>query len=114
MPGAGTFSCRGCGSQLSLQEDDHLPDCPRCGGDAFQRDSIFEAMQEHPTTAEFEPPTSLLPPSWLSQVRRDLPEGRFLVHRDEAGEVGIHEVGEGWTRIGRSVAADIRLDEPSV
>ena len=115
MPGAGTFSCRGCGSQLSLQEDDQLPDCPRCGGARFARDSIFEAMQDHGTTAEFAVPAALLPPSWLTEARDSLPgTGRFLVHRDEDGEVALHRIDEGWTRIGRSVAADLRLDDPSV
>ena len=32
-----------CGSQLSMRETDELPDCPRCGGSTFRRDSIFES-----------------------------------------------------------------------
>ena len=115
MPGAGTFSCQGCGSQLSLRDDDRLTDCPRCGGAAFFRDSIFEPMQDHGTTAEFAVPSALLPPSWLAEAREGLPgSGRFLVRREENGRVAVHEIGEGWTRIGRSVAADLRLDDPSV
>jgi len=115
MPGVGTFSCHDCGSQLSLQEDDQLPDCPRCGGAVFHRDSIFEPMQDHPTTAEFSIPAAPLPPSWLAQARDELPgSGRFLVVRDEEREVAVHEIDEGWTRIGRSVAADLQLDDPSV
>jgi hypothetical protein len=114
MPGAGTFSCHGCGSQLSLQEDDRLTECPRCGGATFHRDSIFEPMQEHPVTVEFSTPAPLLPPSWLRRVRAELPAGRFLVYRGDDEEIRSYELGEGWTRIGRSVAADIRLDDPSV
>jgi hypothetical protein len=76
---------------------------------------MFEAMQDHPPTLEFSTPAALLPPSWLSRVRADLPgPGRFLVYRSEGDEVCTHQIGEGWTRIGRSVAADIRLDDPSV
>ena len=54
IPGSGTFFCAACGSQLSLRENDRLPECPRCGAAEFQRDSIFESMQEHGQTAEFD------------------------------------------------------------
>jgi len=116
-PGAGTFFCVDCGSQLSLQETDALPSCPRCGGGDFRRDSIFESMQDHgEQTAEF----SLLghddAPRWLREARVLLPgPGRYLVYREEADdEILLFPIAEGWTRIGRSVTADIRLDDPSV
>jgi hypothetical protein len=74
-------------------------------------------MQEHgQTTAEFEIATEATPASWLDEARADLAAGsRHLVCRDDdAGEILDFEIGQGWTRIGRSVAADIRLDDPSV
>lgn len=73
-------------------------------------------MQEHgATTAEFELPTQAVPLSWLDDLRTNLPAGsRHLVCLDEDGEVLDFEVGTGWTRIGRSVSADVRLDDPSV
>ncbi|HET7177698.1 MAG TPA: FHA domain-containing protein [Solirubrobacterales bacterium] len=119
MPGSGTFYCLSCGSQLSLRENDRLPDCPRCGASRFDRDSIFEPMQEHgdKTTSEFAVLTELAPPSWLDEARAALPgPGRYLAYReDEAGEgARIFAIECGWTRIGRSVAADVRLDDPSV
>jgi hypothetical protein len=79
-------------------------------------DSIFESMQEHgETTAEFEVATEAVGSSWLEALRADLaPGSRHLVCRDEGGEVLDFEIEPGWTRIGRSVAADIRLDDPSV
>jgi hypothetical protein len=116
MPGGGTFFCIECSSQLFLHEDDRLPDCPRCGASRFRRDSIFEEMQEHgESTAELPSPPELAPPDWLDQARAGLPgSGRYLACRGEDGEIEIFEVESGWTRIGRSVAADIRLDHPSV
>lgn len=116
FPGPGTYFCVGCGSQLALHEDDELPSCPRCGADSFRLDSIFEQMQEHGgTTAEFEAAAEPPPTAWLEELRAKLDAGgRHLVCRDEDGEVLQFEVGEGWTRIGRSVTADIRLDDPSV
>ena len=115
MPGAGTFFCLKCGTQLCLQEDDALPHCARCRGTSFRRDSIFEPMQEHgTTTVECPAPTQMLPTGWLEEARATLPgAGRYLVGRGEDA-IQVFLVEEGWTRIGRSVAADIRLDHPSV
>jgi len=73
-------------------------------------------MQEHGgTTAEFEIATEVDPASWLDEARADLAAGsRHLICREDGGKVLDFEIGQGWTRIGRSVAADIRLDDPSV
>jgi pSer/pThr/pTyr-binding forkhead associated (FHA) protein len=73
-------------------------------------------MQEHgKTTAEFEAAAEAVPSSWLEELRTGLSPGtRHLVCRDGDGEVLVFEIEEGWSRIGRSVAADIRLDDPSV
>ena len=72
-------------------------------------------MQEHgSTTVEFPTPTRSDPSEWLEEARQSLPGGgRYLVFRSE-DEIQVFEIEEGWTRIGRSVAADIRLDHPSV
>lgn len=73
-------------------------------------------MQEHgETTAEFDAPTDAAPSSWLDELRSGLqPGSRHLVCRDRPDEVLDFEIAAGWSRIGRSVAADIRLDDPSV
>jgi hypothetical protein len=116
FPGPGTYFCVDCGSQLSLREDDELPQCPRCGSSDFQLDSIFEAMQEHgETTTEFDAPAEVLSTVWLEELRATLtPGSRHLVCHDDDGEVLNFEIETGWTRIGRSVTADVRLDDPSV
>jgi hypothetical protein len=66
-------------------------------------------MQEHgESTAEFSSPTELAPPDWLEKARAKLPgPGRYLACRTDGGEIEIFEIERGWTRIGRSVAADI-------
>jgi hypothetical protein len=73
-------------------------------------------MQEHgENTAEFDAPVETPPESWLEGLRAKLASGsRHLVCQIEGGEVLDFEIGEGWTRIGRSMTADIRLDDPSV
>jgi FHA domain len=95
-------------------EDDRLPECPGCGASSFQLDSIFESMQDHGgATAEFAASSELESPSWLDEARTAIAAGRHLVCRD-GDEMLDFEVERGWTRIGRSVAADIQLDDPSV
>lgn len=73
-------------------------------------------MQEHAeTTAEFDAPSEAAPTRWLEEMRADLsPGSRRLVCREDDGEVLDFEIETGWTRIGRSAGADLRLDDPSV
>jgi predicted RNA-binding Zn-ribbon protein involved in translation (DUF1610 family) len=115
VPGSGTYFCASCSSQLSLRENDQLPECPRCGAGEYQRDSIFEAMQEHGHTIEMAMPESTSVPDWLPIARTMLARaGRYLAFCEGDGEVKVFPIEQGWTRIGRSAAADIRLDDPSV
>jgi FHA domain-containing protein/zinc ribbon family protein len=112
-PGAGTFSCSACGSQVSLEAQDELPECPRCGSFSFRRGSIFEATIEQPTTTEFPVTVAPAAPEWLQEARDSITEpGRYLVFRDHG--LQVFPLERGWSRIGRSVTADIRLDDPTV
>ncbi|HVQ57580.1 MAG TPA: FHA domain-containing protein [Solirubrobacterales bacterium] len=115
-PGSGTYFCLSCGSQLSLRETDELPECPDCGAARFRRDSIFESMRDHSaTTSEFAVPEELGPPAWLHEVRETLPRpGHYLAMHDDEEALLIHAIERGWTRIGRSATADLRLDDPTV
>jgi predicted RNA-binding Zn-ribbon protein involved in translation (DUF1610 family) len=115
LPGSGTFFCLGCGSHLALLEEDALPNCPECGGASFGRDSIFESRQGGGQTSEFDASRPVAAPDWLGEARALLGEGGCaLALRAEGGEIDAFPIAEGWTRIGRSAAADIRLDDPSV
>jgi hypothetical protein len=124
-PGAGTFSCAECGSQVSLEAQDDLPECPRCGSESFRRASMFEGAIEQQrasmfqraiepqTTTEFPVAGEQAAPKWLQRARDriDAP-GRYLAFLDD--EIEVFPLQRGWTRIGRSVTADIRLDDPTV
>lgn len=93
-----------------------MPECPRCGASIFRLDSIFESMQEHgANTVEYRAPEEAGAAEWLDDVRDELAAGvRRLAYRDEDDETHVVPIGPGWTRIGRSVAANVRLDDPSV
>ncbi|HWB69656.1 MAG TPA: FHA domain-containing protein [Solirubrobacterales bacterium] len=74
-------------------------------------------MQDHGQhTKEFTVRARPSTPDWLAEARASLTQpGRFLVYREEeGGETEIFELEPGWTRIGRSASADLRLDDPSV
>jgi hypothetical protein len=105
-----------CGSQLSMRETDELPDCPRCGGSQFRRDSIFESRQDHgQSTSEFAVPAESAAPGWLDEARELLEQPcHHLARREDDGKIVTFAIERGWTRIGRSATADLRLDDPSV
>jgi hypothetical protein len=116
VPGSGTFFCADCGgSHLSLMENEPLPECPDCGGTSFRRDSIFEPMQEHSgATSEFSARSEGGAPAWLHEARTLLPgPGRYLACLED-DQIRVFPIERGWTRIGRSAVADVRLDDPSV
>ena len=108
LAGTGSFSCGECGYAVSLATEDALPTCPGCGGTTWARASLF-------TTSRFEP---VAPPAeepeWLVEARARCDEpGQYLVYRDGETLV-IAMLTREWTRVGRSLAADIRFDDPTV
>jgi pSer/pThr/pTyr-binding forkhead associated (FHA) protein len=60
-------------------------------------------------------PAAVSIPDWLKAARQKLTRpGRYVAMRSDDGEIEIFPIAQGWTRIGRSATADIRLDDPSV
>lgn len=111
LVGTGTFRCVACDYVVSLAAADTLPACPSCGGDAFVRASLFTAAH---SPAPALPDMRAADEAWLADVRTDLTDdGQFFVY-DDGGEVAVHRLAREWTRVGRSLAADIRFDDPTV
>jgi pSer/pThr/pTyr-binding forkhead associated (FHA) protein len=53
-------------------------------------------------------------PAWLQDARLGLTEpGRYLAY-EESGRQVVTPLSQEWTRIGRSLAADIRFDDATV
>jgi pSer/pThr/pTyr-binding forkhead associated (FHA) protein len=74
---------------------------------------MFEGATEQQTTTEFPVTAEPAEPRWLQEARAGIDSpGRYLAFRDAGVE--ICPLKRGWTRIGRSVAADLRLDDPTV
>ena len=54
------------------------------------------------------------PTGWLDGVRESIDDpGKYLVMFAD-GRTRVIELSDGWSRIGRSRSADIRLDDPTV
>lgn len=109
LAGAGSFSCETCGFAVALHEQDEVPACPSCGGSSFKRSSMFGGK-----SAGGAPRFEESHPEWLEEARESLVmAGDYLAYEDSERS-RVVSLQEGWTRVGRSLSAHIRLDDPTV
>jgi hypothetical protein len=118
--GAGSFRCRRCGYALTLVGSDTLTKCPGCAGRDFVRASLFSterltgghAIRGREGTLSEPPPADHN--TRLATVREGIEQpGQYLCY-EENGELRTVALTREWTRIGRSLAADVRFDDPTV
>lgn len=112
LAGTGTFRCVECDYVVSLAAADALPPCPSCGAEQYVRASLFTSQHSAPDTipAHMEESAS----AWLEGVRDGIEAAGQYIAYEEDGEPVVHELTREWTRIGRSLAADVRFDDPTV
>ena len=110
VAGTGTFRCTECEYSVSLDAVDELPTCPNCGGTQFVRASLFTTSQN----VIIDPDAEVEDDAWLAELRDGLHEPGQYVAYSSGEEVVAYTVAREWTRIGRSLAADIRFDDPTV
>ena len=109
LAGAGSFRCEACGFPVALQERDEVPTCSECGGERFQRASLFTRAPRPKTQ-----PSAEGTPSWLDEAREALvSEGDYLAYEDDE-RLRVVPIQDGWTRVGRSLSAHMRFDDPTV
>lgn len=110
LAGTGSFHCERCGYAIALHERDVVPSCPMCSSESFARSSMF-AVEE---TSSWGVQHEVQRPEWLQSARESLvTRGDYLAYED--GErVRVVPLQEGWTRVGRSLAAHVRFDDPTV
>ena len=109
--GVGSFICQGCSFPVSFEPAESIPLCTNCGGTDFRRSSLFEqpTLRNIAVTRPTAKPTD-----WLDGVREAIAEpGKYLALFAD-GRTRVIELSAGWSRIGRSGSADIRLDDPTV
>jgi pSer/pThr/pTyr-binding forkhead associated (FHA) protein len=117
--GAGSFRCKSCDYTLTLSGTDTLTDCPSCGGKEFVRASLFsnteriEQGTEQRDDVLFAPAAPGVEEQLASARERIEQPGEYLCYED-GGDVRTVPLKREWTRIGRSLAADVRFDDPTV
>ena len=112
LAGTGSFRCEECGYVVTLSAEDALPECPGCSGSAFTRASLFTGGRFQRTAQP--PRTGAERERWLERARAHVTtKGEHLVYEDD-GEMVAVELRREWTRVGRSLAADVRFDDPTV
>jgi hypothetical protein len=110
LAGAGCFRCGSCGFAVALHERDEMPVCPHCGGEDFRRSSIFGELElREPTGGQ-----GVESPDWLDEARETIERDGDPPPLEEDDHVQVLALEGGWTRVGRSLAADIRFDDPTV
>jgi hypothetical protein len=77
----------------------------------FVRASLFTTAQASVVEITAESEDQL----WLEEVRDELTDpGQYLAYRTADCDIVTFALQREWTRIGRSLAADIRFDDPTV
>jgi pSer/pThr/pTyr-binding forkhead associated (FHA) protein len=98
---------------VTLAAADTLPDCPGCSGRDFTRASLFGSPR---FTRELDiEPDPIESAARLADVRAEITEdGQYLAFEADPGRLRAIPLTREWTRIGRSLAADVRFDDPTV
>ncbi|MHB1572207.1 MAG: FHA domain-containing protein [Solirubrobacteraceae bacterium] len=110
VAGTGTFRCTECDFPVSLDAADELPVCSNCGGTEFVRSSLFTTSQQ----AIIDLGQEVEDQAWIDELRAGIEDpGQYIAFRS-GSEVVTYALTREWTRIGRSLAADIRFDDPTV
>jgi predicted nucleic acid-binding Zn-ribbon protein len=109
--GARTFRCARCGYALARHQDDPAPVCPSCGSTEFERASLFLDAD----TRDFPVPGRGGSVLGLEQARARVPSPGPYLALAEGDEIRLVPLApESLVRLGRSLQADIRLDDVTV
>lgn len=112
LAGMGSFRCESCGFAIALGAHDQVPICPNCDSEVFSRASMFLGTEPLAPVAGH---TAEREPDWLESMRTQVEDepGHYLGF-DDGERITVLPLTREWTRIGRSLAADVRLDDPTV
>jgi predicted nucleic acid-binding Zn-ribbon protein len=112
LAGTGTFRCEICGHVITMTDAGVLPQCPGCEGASFTRASLFSPATRF---RRVEPDGRTVGGDALIDAARDAlgEPGRYLVFHD-AGRVRSVLVPSTSMRIGRSLSAELRFEDPTV
>ncbi len=105
----GPYRCEQCGALVTLSEPGARRRCDNCGADTLLPLELPAESTEQSVVASLR----AVPP-WLADPGALLVEpGEYLCYQD-GEEIVVVPLTREWTRIGRSLAADVRFDDPTV
>jgi pSer/pThr/pTyr-binding forkhead associated (FHA) protein len=97
-----------------------LPECPSCGANEFARASMF-STERIPSSADAPTPGATLVAAPSPEHDAKLADARSRIEQpgdylcyEESGQLRTVALTREWTRVGRSLAADVRFDDPTV
>ena len=112
LAGTGTFRCEICGHVITMTTADLLPACPGCDGASFTRASLFAGTARFKRAAPDAPTET--GDAQLDAARGAIENaGRYLVFHDAGAVRTVAMTGQSM-RIGRSLSADLRFEDPTV
>jgi hypothetical protein len=110
LAGTGSFRCEICGHVLTMTTADVLPSCPGCA--SFTRASLFSGTARFRRTGSDAPAAGR--DELLVAARESIEEpGRYLIFND-GGTARTVPMTANCMRIGRSLSADLRFEDPTV
>ena len=112
LAGTGSFRCEECGYVVTLAAEDVLPACPGCTGASFVARLAVRRGRPRHARARGRRRRPRRGGRRGSRRPRRTP-GQYLAWR-EGDDVRVVPLEREWTRIGRSLAADVRFDDPTV
>jgi predicted nucleic acid-binding Zn-ribbon protein len=113
--GAGSFRCTLCGYVIEMTAADVLPECPGCDGRMFTLDRapLYSTTSDERIEAARKALVDSVRDALVDVDPDALDEpGRYLVFR-QYGTIRTVPL-RGSIRIGRSLSAEVRLDDPTV
>ncbi|MTD46988.1 FHA domain-containing protein [Conexibacter sp. W3-3-2] len=110
IAGDGTFRCEKCGAVGPLARSADVPACPECGSTQVSRTSLFGERLRQDAGGDDQRERELLV---AAAVEHAPTPGTYLAFRD-GDDVRVVTLDAEHVKIGRSLTADVRFDDPTV
>ena len=110
LAGTGSFRCERCGYVMTLAAESTLPPCPSCSSERFVSASLFPSGRRAAETAGDGEDTAAM----VAAARELVTTPEAHIGYRDGDTLRAHPITRDLTRIGRSLAADIRFDDATV
>ncbi len=113
IAGDGAFRCEKCGAVGPLSRSADVPACPECGSTQVARESLLSGRFDRPGAGGGDTDVREREALVAAAVEHAPAPGTYLAFRD-GDETRVVIVDAEHVKIGRSLTADVRFDDPTV